>query len=147
MITMDFPLYSFRWFLFQPNFVSLVSLHTCADEYSAEDSRGTLCGSQEFFCWTGLSSLIVWPSNSSHIGLPGFPTLFPLLGKPLVLPGFHPLPHHIAAWKLSRKKAWGNHRLILLVLPFSCILLGYPASLCYPASLNQILMLLYHIWQ
>lgn len=53
---------------------SLISSRACADQYSAKYLSWTFWRSPEFPLWTALSSLVLFPENSSCLGLPRLST-------------------------------------------------------------------------
>lgn len=72
---------------------------TCADQMSAEDSRGTLCRSLEYSTSLLLSSLVVCPINLSHLDL--FKLCVSYSGRPL---GSVWVPSPCTTvWKVSRQ--------------------------------------------
>lgn len=81
-----FPLNSFGWFSSKP---WVVSSHTCSDQYSADNLKGTLCRSPEFVqhfpsCTLPCKVQVFWPLQTSS-------SIFSTLGDCYVLFGF-PLP-------------------------------------------------------
>lgn len=64
---------SYQWF----SCSQVIASHACPVQHSAEDSRGTLCGSRELCLSAAPSFVALCPANSNHAGLPGL--LFPIV--------------------------------------------------------------------
>lgn len=96
--------HSFEWLFPSPE---VVSSHLCSAQYSAEDSRRTLCRSLTFSLCVSLSSLEICPENSSCFGLSQLsaPSSRPRDSTRLLLQFLLPEP-----WPGSSLKAvnWGN---------------------------------------
>lgn len=77
----------------------VLSSHAHADQFSAEDSKGTLCRTPEFSLWAALLSPGICSLNSGFIGLPEIPAPPSLLRDTA---GLHPYSSsQWLAWKFS----------------------------------------------
>lgn len=84
----------------------VISSHAGADQYLAEYLRRVLCRSPELALSVAISSPILCPLNSSHLGLPRHSAMSLQAGEPL---GSNRVPLSCpAVWKPLQAISWGN---------------------------------------